>query len=123
MASAAPAAHRIEVPGWRPATVNELTKRSRHWGAAARLKRRDRRVVAWHAALAGTPRATARRRVSLSIRQPRGRPDPDGLWKSVLDALVAAGLLVDDSARYCEMGPAAVAPGPLGTTIELEDLP
>jgi hypothetical protein len=37
---------------------------------------------------------------------PRQRgADPDAYWKSLLDALVHAGLLVDDSPKWCELGP------------------
>jgi hypothetical protein len=30
---------------------------------------------------------------------------PDSYFKSLLDALVSAGLLVDDSAKFCELAP------------------
>jgi hypothetical protein len=36
---------------------------------------------------------------------PRQRAcDPDAFWKSTLDALVHAGLLVDDNRQGCELG-------------------
>src|SRR5690349_16588440 len=97
--------HRIAVEGWRPALVNELV--GVHWAKAAKFKRLDRQMIAVYAHKAGIPRATGRRRVSLEIAGPwRGRtPDPDNCWKSVLDACVAAGLLLDDTASKVEMGP------------------
>jgi hypothetical protein len=52
--------------------------------------------------------------------------DPDGIWKSLCDALVAAGLLVDDSARWCELGSFTQTRGAAKATrivlTDLEDL-
>lgn len=85
------------------ATVNELLRSVK---ARIRLKRRDRQWLALACRAAGVPRATGRRRVSLTlVYGPRARRhDPDGFWKSVLDALVKAGALKNDSPGWCELG-------------------
>jgi hypothetical protein len=115
--------HVVTIPGWRPALLNELMGRHPH--AVARRKRVDRDLVAGYCRLAELPGAAGRRRVSLVITLgPRGREcDPDAPWKSLLDALVQAGALVDDSADWCELGTVAHARGPsLATAITLEDV-
>jgi hypothetical protein len=114
----------VFVDGWRPASLNELL-RGGPWGAH-RLKRRDREYVALFANLARVPRATAKRRVSLRITLPKGqrRWDGDALWKSLLDALVHAGLLKDDNPKWCQIGGVEYLRGTtLSTAILLEDLP
>jgi hypothetical protein len=114
--------HFLRLPGWTPAPLNSLI--GCHWGTRSRRKRADREVVALEALAQGIPRATGRRRVSLVVTGwPTGRlPDADGLLKSTLDALVHAGLLVDDAPAWCELGAVEVCRGPRGTTIVLEDL-
>lgn len=120
-----PGRYVIDVPDWRPATLNELTKRGNHF-SAARLKKRDRKVVddyARHAAI--VPQALGKRRVSLVVVR-AGRmqeTDPDSLWKSLLDALVHAGMLVDDSPSYVELGTVEQPKGEAkATRIILEDI-
>jgi hypothetical protein len=134
---------RVTIPGWRPALLNELMG---HPLQAARRKARDARIVAGACHLAGVPpvavpRAERRRRaalglagplpgdpaprrrsVALAIATPRGRIDPDAPLKSTLDGLVSAGLLVDDSARWCAWSVPALSRGPLATTLTLADL-
>jgi Holliday junction resolvase RusA-like endonuclease len=110
------------IPDWRPATLNELmSNRFR----AARLKKADRKIIAGYARLAGTPKATGKRRVSVEVTR-SGRMkeiDPDGIWKSLNDALVHAGLLVDDNSRLCELGTFTQPKGDRKSTrIILEDL-
>jgi hypothetical protein len=64
--------------------------------AITRAERRMRRNLGF-GPFEGDP-LPRRRLVRLTIATPRGRlPDPDGPLKSLLDALVGAGLLVDDS--------------------------
>lgn len=112
------------IPGWRPATVNELIAGG-PWGAA-RLKKHDRDHVAVYARIDRIPRATGKRRVSLMITLCKGqrRWDTDALWKSLLDALVWAGMLIDDRPKWCELGPVEYArTGVLSTTISLDELP
>jgi hypothetical protein len=114
---------KIEIPLWRPATVNELMKRGNHWSRAARLKNLDLGMIACHLVIANVPEATGNRRVGLEIVQPGGRfPDPDNVWKSLLDALVLLGLLRDDSAKWCELAPPVFTRGPLRTVITLTEM-
>lgn len=140
--------YKIYINDFRPALDNELMRRG--WWRKAKLKKRDRDVVAYEAWRAGVPQVAVspqdwryrkvlglgalpgdpqprRRRVSLSISNPhyRGRnvPDPLSPLKSLLDALVGSGLLVDDSDRWCEIVvPVEYTTGPKSTTITLEDL-
>jgi Holliday junction resolvase RusA-like endonuclease len=112
----------LHVPGWRPATVNELL---RSVAGRIRLKKSDREMVATYARLQGIPLATVKRRVSLCVTLgPRERgPDPDGLWKSLLDALVHAGLLLDDNCQGVELGAVEFVRGQArATAVALEDL-
>lgn len=117
--------HAFTVWDWRPATVNELTKRGNHF-SAARRKKSDREAVALAAENSGlVPLATTRRRVSVEVTLAgrMRRVDPDAIWKSLLDALVAAQLLVDDSASWVELGEFTQVPGPRkATKIILEDM-
>ena len=118
----APGRHEVTVPGWRPATINALTKRGNHF-SASRLKEWDRIAVAVSSIL--IPKAIRRRRVSVEVTMAgRMKPvDPDAIWKSLLDALVAAGLLVDDSANWVELGPFTQVRGAMkATRITLEDM-
>ncbi|MBY0527335.1 MAG: hypothetical protein K2R98_28320 [Gemmataceae bacterium] len=97
-----------------------------HRIAASRRKRQDKEMVGTYSRIAGVPKAVGRRRVSLVVtlsrRQKRG--DDDNWWKSLLDALVAAGQLVDDSPDWLERGSVAFQRGdPPATRIILEDLP
>lgn len=69
------------------------------------------------------PKATGRRRVSVSVDCHKTPPDADNVLKSLLDALTACGLVIDDSPAWCELGTVAVARGPRDrTVVTLEDL-
>ena len=60
--------------------------------------------------------------ITLAPRQRAG--DPDAYWKSLLDALVRARLLVDDRRQYVELGAVTFARGKAKrTVVTLEDLP
>jgi Holliday junction resolvase RusA-like endonuclease len=123
MSDAATTTHVLTIPSRHPTRLNELLHV--HWGKAARLKRQDRFMVAHHARLQGIPPATAKRRVSLVLTlAPRQRAgDPDAYWKSTLDALVHADLLLDDNRQGVELGTVEFQRGPMrGTEIRLEDL-
>lgn len=114
----------IDIPSWRPATLNELTKRGNHFSAAA-IKKADREIIAGYAAKFGVAKATRKRRVSLvvTIRDRRYETDPDSIHKSLLDGLKRSGLLVDDSPAWVEIGPFEQVKGAkLATRIILEDL-
>ena len=117
--------HRITIPDFRFVTLNEMNS-AKHWGKRARLKQRDREFVWAYSKQQDTPQATGKRRVSLEITL-RGRgqvTDPDALWKSCNDALVLCDMLVDDSAKWCELGTVTHVCGEeCQTVIILEDLP
>lgn len=115
--------HVVEIPGWHPARLNQWD--GRHWAVRARLKKADRKTVGVYARMAGVPVAASKRRVTVLIGlkpQQRGA-DPDAYWKSLLDALVSAGLLVDDSPGWCELAALEYRRGEgYGTTVILDDL-
>ncbi len=70
------------------------------------------------------PVATGPRRVDLKITNRLGRErDPDASWKSVLDGLVHARMLIDDSRRWVKLGDVTVERGSeRSTCITLTDL-
>lgn len=114
----------LKIGNWHPARLNQWD--GCHWSKRAKLKRVDRDIVALNAHAFGIPKATGKRRVSLTLTlAPRQRAgDPDAYWKSLLDALVHAGLLVDDNRQHVEIGGVAFQRGPLRITeITLEDVP
>jgi hypothetical protein len=113
----------LTIDNWHPARLNLWD--GRHWKVRARHKRADREIVGLYARLAGIPPATGKRRVSLRLTLgPRQRgADPDAYFKSVLDALVHAGLLVDDDRHGVELGDVVFQRGKIkGTEIVLEDV-
>lgn len=114
--------HTLEIPDWHPATVNQLLG---NWKKAMRLKRIDKELVEAYVWCDRIPRASGKRRVSLEIvLWPRQRAgDPDAYWKSLLDALKAAGAIVDDNRQHVELSPVTFSRGPRRRTrIVLEDV-
>jgi hypothetical protein len=119
-----PARQEFMISGWRPPSLNALMRGK--LSDRIRLGKMARERIAWEARLAGV-RGTAsiRRRVSLAITLGgRQRPtDVDSVWKATLDGLVSAGLIVDDSARWCAIGDLSFDRGEVTSTrIILEDL-
>jgi hypothetical protein len=114
--------HRIVIPNWHPCRLNDLY--AGHWARRARLKRADRELIGAYARLQAIPRATGKRRVALTITLgPRQRAaDCDAYHKSLLDALVHTGILLDDSPAWCELSPVQFRRGERGTEITLTDL-
>lgn len=116
--------HTLTIPDWYPCSDNRLV--GAHWSRVRARKRIDADMVAAYALRDRVPRATGRRRVGLRVEVPPSRgtpPDPTNLLKSCLDALVKAGLLVDDSGQWCEVLPPVVTAGEaLVTRITLEDV-
>ncbi len=113
----------IYVPGWRPPLLNQ--SRGRHWRVGARLTKDAARVVGAFAKLAGVPRATAKRRVTLTLVLGRHckRCDRDAPWKHLLDGMKQAGLIVNDSPDWVEAMPLEFVKGTeRGTRIVLEDI-
>jgi hypothetical protein len=112
------------IPRWHPRKLNDLI--GCHFGTRARRKRSDREIVAGHALEQGIPHALGKRLVKLHlVLRPRQRAgDPDAYHKSLLDALVACGLLVNDNRQHVELGPVSFQRGTAaewGTVIEIED--
>ncbi len=117
------AAWTVEIPSWAPPSLNRLLRL--HWAKAGRLKKRVYHTVAVACFAARVPQAKGKRRVSLSVvvTGQTGIADPDNLWKVLLDACVACGALVDDSAQWCALGEVKVERGKTRSTcITLEDL-
>lgn len=117
----APLTHMLHIANWLPATVNQLLHAGR-WGW--KLKKADRERVALHAKLVGVPPAAGKRRVTLTLTMGHRMrtPDPDGVWKSVLDALVKCGALLDDRKECVELAPVRFERAKTkATTILLED--
>ena len=112
----------IDIPRFHPTPLNKLLG---SWRRAGRLKKADREMIGTYARLAGVPRATGKRRVSLMLTLAKGQRacDPDSPWKSVLDSLVACGLLLDDRRQTVEIGAIEFVRGPQSATrIILDDL-
>lgn len=110
----------IVIPDWHPASLNQLL--ALHWAERNRLKSIDATMIRAYGLEAGVPEAQGRRRVTLTLMSRRTRRDPDASWKSLLDGLVTAGFLIDDSDPFAELAPIRYATGPRTTIIELEDL-
>jgi hypothetical protein len=118
------ATHTIEIPNWLPVTLNNFMRVNpmRRRGVVKSAAE----FVAGYAKLAGVPVAQGRRRVTLAFRAPEGKGakvgDPDSRQKVALDALVLAGMIVDDSDRWCDLMPRVRERGAVRTLITLEDL-
>jgi Holliday junction resolvase RusA-like endonuclease len=93
----------LEIPGYLPLSLNRLMR-------SRKLRMSEPKRAAEHFGIArlvfNVPKATGKRRVSLVFTVAKGKPkpDPDNLVKVVLDGLVKAGVLVDDSDEWCELG-------------------
>jgi Holliday junction resolvase RusA-like endonuclease len=90
------------------------------------VKKQDREIVCAYAWQAKILRATGKRRVSLHVTLGKGQRefDVDAPWKSLLDAMKHAKLIVDDSCKCIKQGPVTFSRDwqGWGTAIELEDL-
>jgi hypothetical protein len=113
---------------WLPASKNLKARGIRAWHRARR--RDDAAIALWADHPDGPPPATAKRRVTLVVERRRraGRlPDPQNLEESFFDALVANGLLVDDSGRWMSFAEPDVRVNPeiawaWRTTVRLEEI-
>lgn len=112
----------LAIPRWHPAPKNSLLG---HWGRRHRLKSSDKEMVGCYALAAGITPAAGKRRVTLRIhleRRQRGR-DPDAYWLSLLDALKAAKLIIDDRKEWVELAPVEYHRAEVfATEIILEDI-
>lgn len=97
--------HTLTVPGYTPPALNALTRGRRR--ERIRLAKECRDFVTLYARQQSVPLAAGKRRVTLRLSLGAGQrgADVDAYWKATLDALVCAGLLVDDSDRWCEIMP------------------
>lgn len=103
-AASAGAVHVLWLPGWRPAPLNTLQG---HWSKRRKLKATDRAIVQAAVFVHGIPRATGPRSVQLVLLMDKGQRcvDGDASDKSLLDALVHAGALRNDSPAWCRSLP------------------
>lgn len=125
----------LKPPNLNGRSVNRAGGRSgsvrRAFAAEAARYRKARGIWTWlianAAQRAGCPRATGKRRVVyVRIMGPRERSwDEDNLiggGKMVFDALVAAGLLVDDNRAMCERAYAEERGPESGLRLEISDM-
>jgi len=113
----------IQIPKWRPATLNSLI--TVHWSTANQLKRSDKGMVAHYCK--DIPKATGKRllEVNILMGKKQRKCDPDAFHKSLCDALVACGMLVDDSDKYVTLAPVTQGRPKInwyGTIITLTDI-
>lgn len=117
--------HVLTVPNWTPPRLNQV--RGRHWSIEHRAKKQTAELLRLYAIYANIPPANCKRSaaiiVTLSSRQKQ--PDRDAYDKILLDALVRAGLLMDDSDRglHGRLSVEFHAGGGKQTLIILEDIP
>lgn len=115
--------HNLNLDGWLPTTLNQLMRLHHH--ARNRRLKGDADLIAVEAQYQDIPKATGKRRVSITIRQRKGvkTADPDAYLKSLLDALVSCQALVDDSGEWCEIGSVRYEVSERkGLVVELEDI-
>src|SRR5262245_29869941 len=99
----------LVIPRWHPATMNQMLRSVR---TRMRLKKRDREMIWAYAMKQHIAKAEGLRRVQLSILLRPGKlpADADAYWKSLLDALVQAGLLLNDTIAAVELAPVRLTP-------------
>lgn len=90
----------VHVPAWLPATGNKILRS--HWSVESRSKSTGVTAMMLAAKTARVPAARGPRRAAALLTGWRhGKmPDADAFDKCLLDVLVRAGLLVDDSPRF-----------------------
>ncbi len=90
------------IPDWRPVSLNCLLRL--HWASRNRLVKAEKKLVGMYFLQSGLPKATSKRRVEITVvyaRKAGGKvQDSDNSLKNLLDSLVLAGALVDDSPEW-----------------------
>lgn len=113
---------KLRIDRWQPAPTNKLM---RHWRSRSRLQTVDRNMVAHYCQDNRIPIATGPREVGMTITLGPGQRgcDVDAYWKSTLDALKRAKMLIDDNRQYCRIMPVSFDRGlERSTLITLTDL-
>lgn len=111
----------FRIPNWSPTPVNKLY--DHHWASRRKHKKSDAEIVAHYGR--GVPKASQKRAVSLHVVFPSGKrmPDVDAYAKSLLDALVHFGLLVNDSSAWCVLEPVGYSRGQVAVSfVTVEDV-
>jgi len=112
----------LKLEGWLPHSLNKLM--NSHWAVRRGLKQGDKDQIRKACLVYGVPKAEGRRHVSVLIVLPKGRRalDADNVYKGMLDGLVEAEVLRNDSHVWCTWSPVHYARGDrLVTFITLED--
>lgn len=110
----------IIIPNHHPAALNQYI--GKHWSVGHKLKRLDKEMVLSYSR--HIVPASTKRRVDFTIILGRGQKarDPDAYTKSLGDALVHAGMLVDDSHKWVEWGNVEYLRGIKATIITLTEI-
>jgi hypothetical protein len=116
---------KLIIPNWHPTALNVLM--GGHWATAYRHKMADMNLICCYCLKHRIPLAQGPRQVDLLITLKTGGRqrgcDADAYWKSTLDALVHARMLIDDKRLYCKLGDVTFDRGlERATTITLTDL-
>lgn len=112
---------KIVIQNWHPVTDNQLM--NSHYLRRHKLKLKDA-ITIQVASLHLRP-ATGKRKVEVTVTlgpKQKKKVDPFAYWKSLLDALVNAKMLVDDSDKWAQVEPLKYERGERRTLIVLTDL-
>lgn len=112
--------HTFTIPSYLPPTLNTLLRK--HWGFREKAQAECDQLVWAYARQLGVVKAVGRRRVTFTFVSPRPPADPDGRLKLLLDALVHAALLLDDSPAHCELASPGHEKGDRAVRVTLEDV-
>lgn len=120
----------FKIPNWVPPSLNKGRGRNFRAGHKA-INEVAEHFIAYNAGV-NCPKVTDDyrpvRRVSVSVVKVGKLPDPDNLLKYLLDGLKRAGLIVDDSAKWCkwerpELEQVAAGTPGVGTVVVIADVP
>jgi hypothetical protein len=115
--------YKLIIENWHPTRLNQLIGCNPY--TAGRRKKVDKNVICGYCLENRIPVAQGPREVSLLITlAPKQRAaDPDAYWKSTLDGLVEARMLIDDNRHFVRHGPVGFERGKRrATCITLTDL-